>query len=468
MGSAVTMHIPAILRYDLQTADSRPGELLISRLQAYWDAAANAPAINFTNSAGAASFTEVDATGGTSGIIWTNSSVLDATLAVTGTGHDRLHVGRQLHRRRHPEHHRTPASPVSNLNATAATSLALTNVFVQNTGGEGIAANTVDGVILTNLRVHGAGDGNDENGIELVNVTGTGGLQTSNVTQSAESNIAIDNTSGSLTFEVAGNNIADTAPEAFGNDGIQVLGTNAANITLNVTDGNTFSNNKSDHIQTSPSAAATGTYVTTIDGNTFTSSSASVLGGGLVLGGSGSSQSTIRVLNNAITEAVQASVNVISFGTAAQQMDVTIHNNDIGTAAVSASGGSQGIWIEGENASTIRARVTDNVIHNWDNPGGAIRILSADASGGSLNATITGNTIATPGPQAGHGIIVDQALDTDNKPICVDIGGAGALANNVQAAEGNPAFGSDIRVRQIGLAPIRLRGYTRQRRTPPP
>lgn len=36
MGSAVTMHIPAILRYDLQPADG-PGELLISRLQAYWE-----------------------------------------------------------------------------------------------------------------------------------------------------------------------------------------------------------------------------------------------------------------------------------------------------------------------------------------------------------------------------------------------------------------------------------------------
>lgn len=36
MGSAVTVHIPAILRYDVQPAGSRD-ELLISRLQAYWE-----------------------------------------------------------------------------------------------------------------------------------------------------------------------------------------------------------------------------------------------------------------------------------------------------------------------------------------------------------------------------------------------------------------------------------------------
>lgn len=36
MGAAVTMHIPAILRYDVQSAGS-PDELLISRLQAYWE-----------------------------------------------------------------------------------------------------------------------------------------------------------------------------------------------------------------------------------------------------------------------------------------------------------------------------------------------------------------------------------------------------------------------------------------------
>ena len=36
MGSAVTMHIPAILRYDVHTAAS-PDELRIARLQAYWE-----------------------------------------------------------------------------------------------------------------------------------------------------------------------------------------------------------------------------------------------------------------------------------------------------------------------------------------------------------------------------------------------------------------------------------------------
>lgn len=36
MGSAVTMHIPAILRYDVQSA-ATPDELRISRLQAYWE-----------------------------------------------------------------------------------------------------------------------------------------------------------------------------------------------------------------------------------------------------------------------------------------------------------------------------------------------------------------------------------------------------------------------------------------------
>ena len=42
--------------------------------------------------------------------------------------------------------------------------------------------------------------------------------------------------------------------------------------------------------------------------------------------------------------------------------------------------------------------------------------------------------------------------------LCADVGGAGALANNIEGAESNG--GVDVRVAVFGSATMRLRGYT--------
>ncbi|MGH2688310.1 MAG: hypothetical protein ACRDKW_05830, partial [Actinomycetota bacterium] len=77
---------------------------------------------------------------------------------------------------------------------------------------------------------------------------------------------------------------------------------------------------------------------------------------------------------------------------------------------------------------------------------------------GTLNATVTGNTIGNPGSFASHGIVAQAgSVDGDGGTLCVDIGGAGALANSLAGSGANS--GTDFRLRQRIDTTVRLPGY---------
>ena len=85
--------------------------------------------------------------------------------------------------------------------------------------------------------------------------------------------------------------------------------------------------------------------------------------------------------------------------------------------------------------------------------------------GRSFNATVTGNTVNTPGNintdfnaiSLNHGTVGA----TDNFTSCVDIGGAGGLANSVVGGGSGsiPPNNTDIRLRQRQSTTVRLPGY---------
>jgi hypothetical protein len=71
---------------------------------------------------------------------------------------------------------------------------------------------------------------------------------------------------------------------------------------------------------------------------------------------------------------------------------------------------------------------------------------------------VTGNTITNPGSFASHGILAQAGSVTgDAGQLCVDIGGAGALANSLAGSGAN--FGTDFRLRQRIDTTVRLPGY---------
>src|SRR5829696_5536548 len=139
--------------------------------------------------------------------------------------------------------------------------------------------------------------------------------------------------------------------------------------------------------------------------------------------------------------------------------------NVIGVTGVANSGSAQGSGISltslGGGSHTVA--VTNNQIRQYNNQGILLQIGDATFGGnGTLNATVTGNTVAQPGtaPIAKNGIHLNAGLITgDNPQVCLDVGGAGALANAITGSGSGGAAGTDFRLRQRMLTTVRLPGY---------
>ena len=115
---------------------------------------------------------------------------------------------------------------------------------------------------------------------------------------------------------------------------------------------------------------------------------------------------------------------------------------------------------------TLAWTVTNNLIYGYNNFG--IEVLtggSAGAQSGTINTTITGNTIAEPGTTAGTIAIAKNGIHYnigtvpgDTYQACAVITGnslASSGADAVPAAGG----GQDVRLRQRQSTTIRLPGY---------
>ena len=355
------------------------------------------------------------------------------------------------------------------ISLTSTRDVNLGYMVVQNSASDGISGSSVTNFSLANSSVTGNGDATTERGVEFTNLWGTASVTNSTVSGNAEDNLYVTNSSGTLTLLTVTNSTFSNTSTTIGNDGILFLGTGTAVMAISVS-GSTFSNNRGDHFQAATDAdtAHTATVDVVFQNNTLTCCGANPSGGGITLNPSGAHRLTFDVLNNNIQGArVSAiSVNLGVASTAAARLEGTISGNTIGTPATAGSGSStaDGIDIFTNGAGTTTVAVTGNNIYQWTNPYGISLIARDNSSGtGRLNATITGNTLSNPntagfpaeaiflnaGPAAG-----------DNHQVCLDLGGAGALANSFAGA-GNTAGGfNDFRLRQRASTTVRLPGYS--------
>ena len=146
----------------------------------------------------------------------------------------------------------------------------------------------------------------------------------------------------------------------------------------------------------------------------------------------------------------------------------TFTNNDVGVAAATNSGSAEGsaLKLQTVGQGSMNWTVTNNQIRGYNNFG--IEVLAgggAAASGGSVNATITGNTITAPGNTAGTITIPKQGVHFNIGTVPGDTFAAcGVISGNSLAtsgADGVPATGVnvDVRLRQRQSTTIRLPGY---------
>ena len=336
----------------------------------------------------------------------------------------------------------------------------LTRMSVNNGGDDGIRGTSVTGFTLDNSRVTNNGNAVNESGVDFVGgLTGTASVSASQIFGSFENGMIVTNASGSLNLTVTGSTMNSVSTADSGNDGLHLDANNTANITVSVT-GSTFSDNRGDHFQFSTNATSSGTNSVTFSNNTLTGDRGSThlgtdLGAGVTISPDAAADTAFTISDNNIQGAVSSAIAVAP-GAASVPGGVTsgtISGNTIGNAGVVDSGSAQAAGIvayaDGDGTHTIR--IENNQIRQWSGFAG-IDMLIRDGSP-TLNATITGNTIANPGTFGGNGILASAgAITTDAGTICA------AITGNTLGGSGGGGT-TDFRLRQRFLTTFRLPGY---------
>ena len=404
-------------------------------------------ALNVTNTTiggSGVTFRSISANGAANGIVLNNTGT-SGGLTVTGTGTVAGSGGTI----------QNATGPGIALTSTAAISLNRMNI--QNGGDDGIRGSGVAGFNLANVSVTANGNAVGESGIELTELTGAGGIASSTISGSSDRNVHIANTTGALTaFNVTGSTFSATS-SVTGDDGFLIENNGSGSMAVSIT-GSTFVDNKGDHFQAATSASASGSLAVTFNNNTLTTTPANdpnVIGGGITLSPSGSADLTFTISNNNIQQAFDEAINV-NLGTASTvsaSMAGTISNNIVGTPGEVDSGSESGtgISVTSNGAGTTTVSITDNEVYQYANPFGIL--VNHKEGSSTMDATVTGNTVANPGSFALNGIRIDSGATTgDSGTLCV------ALTGNSVAGSG-PGLDTDIRLRQRFNTTVRLPGY---------
>lgn len=351
-----------------------------------------------------------------------------------------------------------------------SSNISLTRMKFNDFTNYAVRGTTVTGFTMNNCFIDGAnGDsaGADEGTIIFDGLFGTASFSTDTIKGGIEDNFRVANVNGTLSVTIDSCTIRDTSTTASGNDNVNFRTNVTANVTAHVTN-NTFAATNADHIQTIASDASSLTIVAT--GNTLSGGGGgSALGQGITISGGNATPSdsteTVRfnISSNNMTGTIQGGAINVNEGSGNGNWQGQINGNVIGNVGSACSGASQssGIRLENHSKGTLTGKVTNNQVHQTCGAGGGISLTAGDttASGlgnGPLNATVTGNTIDTPGGSADHGVVLVGGAGVTNNSnlICLD------LLNN--SSTGSPVVGSSgfaYRIRQRFGQTVSLPGY---------
>ncbi len=419
---------------------------------------------------GAAKGIVLDTTGSTAGLTVTGNGGTCTTGNTTGCsgGEIRSTTGAD-------DSGATPAGTGIVLRSTKAPSF--TRMYIHDHSNYGIRGTAVDGFTLDSSVVSGVNGSNaaspyNDASIAFDNLTGSATISNSAISGGYADNIRVRNDSGTLdrltlnTVTVGDNSAAD------GNDGVLLVSSGSATFKVSVL-SSTFTGARGDVLQFNHGGSGAGDLVLTNSHFSNNHSGIATGGGGLTLSNEGTSgATTMNITGNTFRDAVGPGVLIVK-ATGASVQTGTFSNNTIGVSGAANSGSAEGsaLKLQTVGQGTLGWTVTNNQIYGYNNNG--IEVLaggSASAQSGTVNMTITGNTIAEPGNTAGtlgipkNGIHLNiGTVPGDTYSACAAIGGAGALQNNVfnGGADASPPVGGgqDIRIRQRQNTTVRLPNY---------
>jgi hypothetical protein len=330
--------------------------------------------------------------------------------------------------------------------AATCTGASITGV---TTLGAGVSLTSVAApVTLTNMYIHGLGDGivssGSGTGVGASNLTISDNHIESNGDVSTDHGIELMNTTGTNTLT---NNFVGGS---YGND-LTIGGTTTGATTWTIT-GNTFTSSRDSNVKLGAPGGQSAGF--TFTGNTLGGFATPLASGAVVtpLASSNSialafpaaASAKVNIANNTMTGAQSHAIALTTAAaTAAGLVELTIANNSIGDAtAGSGSALGRGIDLDLAGPGKLYASVTGNTIRHYYTNG--MHYYGHNAAGGQYEVTATGNTVSDGDHPAGadHGVWFQGGVTaSDTIPICFDFGGAGALAN---VAAGSANGGSDI------------------------
>jgi uncharacterized repeat protein (TIGR01451 family) len=334
-------------------------------------------------------------------------------------------------------------------------SISLSLMRVDDHQNHAVRGSSVTGFSLTDSYVHGPNgnsDTDDEGSIRFTNLLGSATISGSDISGGLEDNVRINNSSGTLDRLMITGTTIGANDTTLGNDGILVEATSTAVVKVTV-DNNTFTSSRADLLQLIAADTSATDWVVT--NNTFSNNHPNIVsgGGGVTLAGGDNSTATYDVSDNTMRDAVGHALNVFMGTGGSADWDGIIDNNDIGVSGVADSGSEQahGINVEAQGAGSHTTAVTNNDIFQFFDRG--IALFAIDGAG-SMDATVTGNTLAEPADDFTQQAIYAQAGATsgDTHLLCADITG------NTFAGAGG-MFSDDFRLRQRFTTTINLPGY---------
>ena len=341
----------------------------------------------------------------------------------------------------------------------------------QNFGIRGVNTTNVTIEYSTISGTNGDSAALDEGSVNFDNWLGTGAITSSIIEGGFEDNLNIVNTSGTLNRLVITGSTFGFNNTVNGNNNILIESQNAGT-TLNFTlQSSTIKGARADWLNASANSSSTMDAI--VDGNTFDNlgmnahPGAAAGGNRVVFGAVGTL--TVDVRNNTMKGSKGEAVRVRSTATGALTgtVDARVRNNVIGVAATANSGSaeSSGIFIFVDGGGDADVAITNNQIFQYNNHGILLQDGDEINDGSVFNATVTGNTVNSPGNinTDFNGIHLNNGTvgATDNFTSCVDIGGAGVLANDI-VGSGNGTVSpnnQEFRLRQRQSTTVRLPGY---------
>lgn len=366
---------------------------------------------------------------------------------------------------------------------TDTRSISLDRMIVQNGGDDGIRGDRVNGFALANSTVSNNGNALDEVGLDFgdgggayasgfVGATGNMSITSTAITGNYHRGVLIRNKDTAapfdpLTVSMSGAGCSVTGSTDNNNDdGVLVESGESSVIAVSVS-GCSFAANKGDHFQ----AAALNSGMLSVDftGNTMIGGHPTALGQGVTLNAATGVPGYLGDIDYDIdgntSNGSISNAHAVVMGTSAASASMVgrVRNNIIGTtgALLSCSSQANGIYVDARGNATHTAAVTDNTMRQCFDRG----MLSEAGDGDSvLNLTVTGNisdeqsaVAARESIQTNHGITSTNVFgNVDSNAVCVQLGGAGALANIFSHGGAAP---DDFRLRKRQEATVRLPGY---------